>query len=266
MKKLLIVLKFIVIAVCILLTCTFLFTMSCNIVNVGNIIGTIICLFVILLLLLYKKLKKIKPLRIFMNASAAVLVTGFVYSAIVSLFMISGMLNTPDKAVQSSTGGASEQQTVIVLGCKANNGHPSLMLKARLDKAVEYLRENPQAVCIVTGGQGGDEIEPEAVSMHRYLITQGIDDIRIYKEENSRNTEENLLYSAEIIEKYGLPKNVIVVSEFYHVYRGARNAEKQGLSATVLPAPSTYTLWAMPSYWVREIFAITRDYVFDLLT
>ena len=112
-------------------------------------------------------------------------------------------------------------------------------------------------------GQGSDEIEPEAVSMERYLITKGIEKERIYKEDKAKNTEENLKFSAEIIKNKQLPENVIIVSESYHVYRGTRNAEKQGLKASALAAP-TNTLWALPSYWLREIFAISRDFAADL--
>ena len=61
-----------------------------------------------------------------------------------------------------------------------------------------------------------------------------------------------------------LPENVVIVSESYHVYRGMRNAQKQGLNAASLPAP-TNTPWALPSYWLREIFAVSRDFAADLL-
>ena len=264
MKKLIYVLKTIVIAVCALLALSFMITMCCNIVNHGNIIGTIGCLAVILCILLYDKYNNIKPVRI---ATKAVLILAgafAVYCAVISSFMLSGMMNTPQKAFQAGTDGVREPETVIVLGCKTLNGAPSVMLKARLDTAADYLKENPQAVCIVSGGQGGDEIEPEAQTMERYLISQGINIERIYKECNSSNTKENILYSAQIINEQNLPKNVIVVSESYHVYRGTRNAETQGLNAAALSAP-TNTPWALPSYWLREIFAITRDLAADIL-
>ena len=260
MKIIIKILKITVILICAVLTLSFVFTMMCNIVNHGNVIGTIGCLAVILSILLYDKYKKIKPVR---AATRTILIFAgvfAVYCAVISSFMISGMLNTPQKAFQAGTDGIREPETVIVLGCKTLNGAPSVMLAARLDTAAEYLLENPQAVCIVSGGQGRDEIEPEAVTMERYLIAKGIESDRLYKECNSSNTQENLLYSAKVINEQNLPKNVIVVSESYHVYRGTRNAEKQGLNAAALPAPSN-TLWALPSYWLREIFDVTRDFL-----
>lgn len=263
MKKLINIFQIIVIIICNLLIVSFVFTMLRNIVNHGNVIGTIGCLVVIIAILLYRKYNKNRKIRL---ASRVVLIFAgvfAVYCAVISSFMVSGMMNTPQTAFSAGTDGTYEPETVIVLGCKTINGAPSVMLAARLDKAAEYLEENPQAVCIVTGGKGSDEIEAEAQTMEQYLITKGISAERIYKEDKATNTEENIRYSAEIIEKEKLPENVIIVSESYHVYRGMRNAQKLGLNAAALPAP-TNTPWALPSYWLREIFALSRDFAADL--
>ena len=263
MKKISNIFSIIIITVCNLLILSFVFTMARNIVNHGNVIGTIGCLIVISSIILYQKYNKNKYVRRVSRIALILAGVFALYCGIVSLFMISGMTNTPQKAFQSGTDGVYEPETVIVLGCKTINGAPSVMLAARLDKAVEYLEENPYAVCVVTGGKGHDEIKSEAETMEQYLITKGIEKDRIYKEDKATNTEENLRYSKEVIEKENLPRNVVIVSESYHVYRGMRNAQKQGLNAAALPAP-TKTPWALPSYWLREIFAVSRDYLADI--
>lgn len=238
--------------------------MLCGIVNMGNIVGLVACLMVIFTIILYNKFKNNKTVIRLLKAVGVVLSLSATYAVFISLFMFMGTLRTPENALQTGTEGASAPKTVIVLGCQAKNGQPSQMLKARLNAAAEYLKENPAAVCIVTGGQGHDEIEPEAETMARYMITECNIENRIYKENKAKNTSENLLYSAEIISAEGLPKDVVIVSESYHVYRGMRNAEKQGLTACALPAPSD-TPWALPSYWVREIMAISRDFAVDII-
>lgn len=229
-------------------------------------VGLFICLSVIFLLKYYKKLKTNRKIRIVMNTYIGLLTVGIIYMGFVSTFMISAMLNTPQAAVSAGTFSVGQPQTVIVLGCQTLDGRPSAMLKARLDKAAEYLADNPDAVCIASGGQGGNEIEPEAVTMERYLITKGIDKNRIYTEENSTNTQENIKFSAEIIEKENLPEAVVVVSEGYHLYRAGRQAEKNGLSALTLAADSHSAWYALPSCWLRETLAITRDYAVELFS
>lgn len=261
-------LDYIVTGICLILLSTFLITIASGIANHGNVIGSVVCGIVIFNTILYRLYNINKAVRIIGRIIKGFTFAAAAYTIVISVFIIGGMFNSPPKAESVPVINENEQnytETVIVLGCKANNGHPSLMLKARLDKAAEYLAENPQAVCLLTGGQGADEIEPESVSMERYLLTKGIDKERIYREESSRNTEENLLFSKSIIDEQNLPRKVIIVSEIYHVYRGTRHAEKLGLEAYSLPALSENTVWALPSYWIREIFAISRDFVYEII-
>ncbi len=260
MKKLLSAVKIIILVICSILALSFGATMIAGIVNQGNIIGIIICLAVIIGIIFYPKYKKITAIRRISYVLAGLFAVAAVYTVIISSFIFSGMMNTPEYALEAGTEGGEAPHTVIVLGCKTINGVPSVMLAARLDKAAEYLKENENAVCIVTGGQGGDEIEPEAETMERYLITKGIDKDRIYKENKSENTKENILFAKDIIYEQNLPEQVVIISECYHVYRGVRQAKLAGLEASAIAADvNPITAYTLPSYWLREIFAISRD-------
>ena len=65
-------------------------------------------------------------------------------------------------------GGAHSQlvnqpQTMIVLGCKVHgDGTPSVLLRDRLDTALDYWQEHQDVTILVSGGQGPDEPEAEA--------------------------------------------------------------------------------------------------------
>lgn len=65
--------------------------------------------------------------------------------------------------------GKENLDYIIVLGAQVYEHGPSVVLRYRLDKAVEYLEDNPGTKCIVTGGQGYNEPFPEAVGMAEYL-------------------------------------------------------------------------------------------------
>ncbi|MBQ9383259.1 MAG: YdcF family protein [Ruminiclostridium sp.] len=250
--------------ICGFLLYTFLFTMSLNQINHGNVTGCIFCVTVILLVCFYPLLRKNKPLKTAVIVLGALLGVFAIYCAVISALIASEMLHGEDKAVAVSAIDGGTPQTVIILGCKTIDGYPSTMLELRLIKGIEYLDAHPEAVCIVTGGQGADEIEPEAVSMRRYLTGHGIADERIYTEPDSTNTEENIKNSVGIIFREDLPENVVIVSECYHIYRGVRQARRAGFTASgIYPDPSP-VLITMPSYWLREIIAITRDLVVDI--
>ena len=73
---------------------------------------------------------------------------------------------------QMHAKGKAGLDYIIVLGAQVRENGPSPVLKYRLDKAVEYLEENPDTICIVSGGQGKNEPWSEAEGMAQYLKIQ----------------------------------------------------------------------------------------------
>lgn len=154
-----------------------------------------------------------------------------------------------------------EPSTVVVLGCQIKGDQPSLMLQWRLEEALEYLRQNPQAPVVCTGGVGTGERYSEAEVMRRYLERSGIDAQRIYVEEASSSTKENISFSAKLIAEENLPRSVAVASDRFHQLRAHYYARQNGLEGASL---ATQTPWGIaPSYWVREWFAICKMWVLD---
>ena len=152
----------------------------------------------------------------------------------------------------------SQEATVVVLGCRVYGERASLMLRERLDAAVAYLEENPDAKCVVSGGQGPGENISEAECMYRYLMNKGIDSSRIYKEDQSTSTEENLEFSMEVIKANDLNEEIAIVSNEFHVYRAYRYAGDSGLEAGCIPARTAG--WLFPTYYIRELYAIVLEW------
>lgn len=91
---------------------------------------------------------------------------------------------------------------VIVLGAKVKpDGSLSKTLKLRLDKALEYMKENPETMLVLSGAKGDAEPCSEADAMETYLLGQWADPDHLLKEEQSFSTVENLAYSRVMIEK-----------------------------------------------------------------
>lgn len=100
---------------------------------------------------------------------------------------------------QMHAQGKSDLDYVVVLGAQVRKSGPSLVLRYRLDKAIEYLDENPNTICIVSGGKGPNEPFPEAQGMADYLKEHGIAEQRILEEPESKTTEENIVNSKKLI-------------------------------------------------------------------
>ncbi len=151
--------------------------------------------------------------------------------------------------------------TVLVLGCQVRGTQPSLMLQRRLDAACRYLEQYPEAVCVVSGGQGSDENLPEGEVMEQYLLEKGIEPQRIYRETRSTNTKENFLFSAQIIEQEGLSREIAVATDGFHQFRASLFAKDQGLSFHALEANTPWLL--APGYYVREMLGVVKSALLD---
>jgi uncharacterized SAM-binding protein YcdF (DUF218 family) len=144
--------------------------------------------------------------------------------------------------------------TVIVLGCQVRGSTPSLLLNYRIQTAGDYLEENPESVAILSGGQGAGESISEAECMFRALTARGIDPARLYLEDASGNTQENLQNSRALMERENLEGPVAIVSNGFHVRRALIIAGDLGLDAQGLAAPSHW--YSRPTYVLREALAI----------
>lgn len=147
---------------------------------------------------------------------------------------------------------------LIVLGAQVRGRKITNSLMRRLDAAYAYLCRNPRTKVIVSGGKGKGEDISEAEAMAENLLKRGINVERILREEMSTSTEENLRFSAEMIQREsGIdPENVVVlVTNNFHVYRALMLGRQvgyqklEGLSATS-------NLVLQLNYLVREFFAI----------
>ena len=225
--------------------------------HVGCYIGTIICILGILFFafnsVIAKFLKNIWENEfghVVLCVILGVLGFGTILAVILSILMIHAEFHKP-----------KEPTTVVILGCKVrNDGEPTLMLKKRLEAGIEYLTQNPEISVIVCGGQGADEVITEAECMSNYLIKNGIAPERIYQENISSSTQENLANAKKILEQQDLENNIIIVTDGYHQYRASKIASSLDLSVTAISAKTSWYL--VPSYWVREWLGICYLFVF----
>ena len=149
---------------------------------------------------------------------------------------------------------------VIVLGCQVRDGHPSTLLQARIDTAYDYLIEHPDCYCILSGGQGTDEVISEAQCMRDVLVSRGIAPERLYVEDKSTTTRENLKFSKEIMERENLGDTAVIVTNAWHEFRAQVIAHDLGLPCGGVGAPTAW--WLLPANYLRELLAIVYQFVF----
>lgn len=196
----------------------------------------------ILLGLFWKKTPKILR-RVF----TGILALGAGVFLTVSGLMVAQILYTPPQG---------EALPMVVLGAKVYESGPGPILRQRLDVAGQYLQENPEAMCIVTGGQGPDEPASEASVMATYLEENWqIARDRIFLEDQSTSTQENLHFAKELL---GQETRIVLATSEFHQLRGAMMARQEGLLAYSASAKTGVAL--LPAYWVRDAMAVVVSF------
>lgn len=156
-----------------------------------------------------------------------------------------------------------EEAVVLVFGCRTYGMVPGQTLKGRLDKALNILEDNTAAVCIVSGGRGSNETVAEAVAMKNYLAGRGINRERIFIEDKSHNTAENLKYIKQLLDANELnDRNIICVSSIYHLPRIRMMAERNNISVTTVPS-DIHNVFFTFSDTVREYMAWVKAIIFN---
>lgn len=231
-----------------------------RIINIGNAIGLVLSLLVMVAAVFWdlferglSRCRKRPVMRVLMAVVCVILCVAVLCTAVLSVFMVSAARKAPPEG---------EKVTVVVLGCKVNGSTPSVMLARRLDTALTYLAGHPDAKCIVSGGKGNGEDLSEAQAMFDYLTARGIAPERIFKEDRSTNTEQNIRFSREIIEKEGLPKKIVLATDGFHQLRAFLFAKREGLTPFAISARTPW--YAFSAYYVRELLALVQTLVFKL--
>lgn len=213
-----------------------------GVLNIGNITGMSAFALIFVLFALRSRIK---------SAVLTVAVVAFLLVAVL-VVVESGLM------IRAAAKTPPEDATVVVLGCQVKGTRPSLMLRERIDAAEEYLKAHPDAKCIVSGGKGEDEEISEALCMYNAMVEDGIDPERIYMEDKSVSTMENIKFSMEIIKREGLSDNLAIVTNEFHEYRAAYVADKCGAKAYAIPARTSGGMFA--TFYVRELYGIIFEW------
>ena len=212
--------------------------------------GMFVCLLGLALLLFFGKLSRKGGWK----QAAVRLVTAFYCLGLVWAGYLTGLM------ISVTSNVPPENTNVVLLGAQVySEERMGISLTGRVEKAYEYLSENPEALCIVTGGQGGDEPCPEAVTERNVLVNMGVDEERILLEDQSHNTRENLMFAKEIAEEQGMGQEIALVTQGFHMYRATQLAKAAGFTPYSLIAETDPLLF--PEYYGRELLSLTKWWV-----
>lgn len=182
---------------------------------------------------------------------------GILIASVIIFIVVEGCIISSFRAK-----GEPNLDYIIVLGAQVKENGPSAALKFRLDEAYDYLLENENTLCIVSGGQGYNEPCSEAQGMYDYLTERGVDGKRIIMEDKSTDTSENIDYSAVFLDKEN--DRVGIVTNNFHVFRGVHLAKHKGIKHVCGISADSNVIFQLNNM-VREFFGIIKDLVYGNL-
>lgn len=150
---------------------------------------------------------------------------------------------------QSSRDEAHSADVIIVLGAAEYRGHPSPVLKARLNHALFLYSSGLAPYLMTTGGAGGDPQFTEGEVGRGYLTQRGVPSEAILVEPEGNTTNQSLEAATEIMRRMNF-YSCIVVSDGYHIFRVKRILERRGIRVYGSPRPTAVALSQKKMTWL----------------
>lgn len=142
---------------------------------------------------------------------------------------------------------------IIVLGAGIRGEKPSPMLEDRLLTSIDLYKQNVSKKIIVSGDHGRENYD-EVNVMKQYLIDKGIPSEDIFMDHAGFSTYDSIYRAKAIFEA----KNVIIVTQKYHLYRSIYISKKLGLNAYGISS-SRREYQNQTKRDIREIAARVKD-------
>jgi SanA protein len=145
--------------------------------------------------------------------------------------------------------------TALVLGAMVSqSGYPSDFLKDRMDIAIE-LYKNKKVKRFLLSGDHGQKNYDEVNSMKKYLLDKGIDTSDIFLDHAGFDTYSSIVRAKEIFQV----KDVIIVTQEFHLSRAVYIARKKGLNAYGMVADKREYL-SIKRLKIRELMANVKAF------
>lgn len=156
----------------------------------------------------------------------------------------------------------TEADVALVFGASLSRDEPSPVFAERINHGIWLYKEGYVAKILISGGnEHFGNIEAEVAK--KYAKEKGIPENDILIETASKNTEENIVYSKNIILENGF-KKIIMVSDPLHMKRIMKIAEDNDLNAISSPTPTgQYQKWHKKiKFLVLEVLKYSKYLIF----
>lgn len=143
---------------------------------------------------------------------------------------------------------------ILILGAGVREGKPSPLLKERLDTGIS-LYKNKKAPKIIMSGDHGKTNYDEVNVMREYAISKGVLEEDIFMDHAGFSTYDSIYRANYIFEA----KNILLVSQRYHLYRALYISRKLNIKSLGVDAKKSKMV-GDDIRSLREILARNKDF------
>ena len=176
----------------------------------------------------------------------------FIIISIINIIMISYSSNYIDKDIDYD-----EISYVLVLGAGIRNNYPSLMLKDRLDKAIDLYKKNNNIKLILSGDSQNEKNYNEVGVMYNYVKECGVAEDNIILDKLGISTYDSIKRIKNIVNN----DKVIIVTQKYQLTRSIYIARNNNINCYGISSYN-YKYVGQLKRDLREILARVKDYIF----
>lgn len=161
--------------------------------------------------------------------------------------------STKKKIISLDSVQDKSNYVIVVLGASVYHDRVSMMLKDRLDRAIDIYNIGFNKILIT--GDGIEEDYDETSLMYKYLVESGVQESDIIIDKKGVSTSESM-YRAKNI--FGYDK-ILVVTQEYHMYRAIYLAKALDMEVYgVVTNANNYK--GHEKREIREMLARVKDY------
>ena len=166
------------------------------------------------------------------------------------------IFSTEEKIIDAQDSSSLKNiNYILVLGAGIKNKHPSPMLEDRLKLGSLLYQDKISSKILVSGDHISDDYDEVSV-MKNYLLENNIPEKDILMDNFGISTYDSL-YRAKYLYH---AKNIIIVTQKYHLYRSIYIANSLGINAYGVPSNQRkYSNQTLRE--IREILARTKDFI-----
>lgn len=206
-------------------------------------------------------------LHILVKTKNLVLLRAAVHTSFMMLFFLAVsffFIVAKENNLSDNIDNKFNKNIAVVFGAAVwSDNKPSPSLAGRVDAAIKLLINKKVNSIYLTGGNAPGELSESEVA-YKYLLEKNIDHSNVYTENSTSSTNEQIQFIKKLLQTSEKNKNIIAVSDPYHLVRIQEISKFHHINISVMPSELNFSFEKALYFKIREALALTVFWFFAL--